>query len=335
MISVIIPVYNAEKYLEEAVASVCSQTYKDRELILVDDGSTDRSGEICENIAARVPGIEVIHKKNGGLSSARNAGIDKARGEYIFFLDADDIIPPYALDILFKCINYERYDVACGTTIKFHTTESSYEEMCGRTKISRPGNIPVRSHTPVEALTKILYQKGIDNSACGKLFSASLFSNLRFREGTGYEDLDIITPLLLEASGVAEVRLPLYFYRQHASSYIHTFSMKRCDVLEVTERIVRHVESRCPELLPAARSRQLSANFNIFGLLAANPSMPKGGVSSAESKKTADNCWNKIKELRGESLRNPSVRLKNKIGILASYIGGRRIVEAIAGLIYR
>lgn len=111
-ISVIIPIYNVEKYLSDCVESVLKQTYTDLEIILVDDGSQDASGQICDDYAKQDSRVQVIHKKNGGLSSARNAGIDQATGQYFFFLDSDDWIAENALELLYKEIKSTGSDLA-------------------------------------------------------------------------------------------------------------------------------------------------------------------------------------------------------------------------------
>ena len=155
------------------------------------------------------------------------------------------------------------------------------------------------------------------------------------REGIGYEDLDTFYhPLLASPVDAALVKEPIYLYRQHASSYLHTFSLRRADVLDVTERLSAFMEREHPELLPAALSRQLSANFNIFQLIASNEK-----AVAPEQKKMADEisirCYKKIKELRGQCLRNPSVRLKNKIGILLSYAGGSRLLKLLSRVLFK
>jgi len=336
MVSVIIPVYNAEKYLVQAIESVISQTYTDWEIILVDDGSTDSSGKICENYAGRTSKIKVIHKKNGGLSSARNTAITKAKGNYFLFLDADDILATTTLEILSYCVKEKECDIACGNLKNF---TSSYKLYLSRLFIpaasitTNPNNF-IKTLKPFEALRNILYQKKINNSVCGKLFASKLFKNIQFREGINYEDLDIISPLFVNATKIGYINIPIYFYRQHPESYVHTFSLKRADVLDVTQRLTYFIESKCPKLLPAARSRQLSANFNILGLIAANRKFIIG-EDRGKADKIADSCWNKIKELRGESLRNPSVRLKNKIGIILSYIGGRPFFQTVSKHFYK
>ncbi len=324
MVSVIIPVYNAEKYLSQTIDSVLSQTYTDWELILVDDGSTDSSGNICDEACAKDSRIKVYHISNGGLSCARNLGLDNAAGDFIFFLDADDLLPSRAIETL---LLFSKECDIVSAPLKHFKDSKRPSDKCVASSLS---NYTLSS---IEALENILYQKNIDNSACGKLYSSNIWKGVRFRAGTGYEDLDIISSLFLKANRVVILETPLYYYRQHKESYIHTFSLNRADVLEVTKRLTDYVSAECPELLKAARSRQLSANFNMLGLIAANRKYIEGDAGKANE--IAYRCWNKIKELRGESLRNPSVRLKNKIGIVASYIGGRRLVEVLSLLIYK
>lgn len=335
MISVIIPIYNSETYLPEAVESVLAQTYQDWELILVDDGSEDNSGKLCEILARRTARIKVFHRKNGGLSSARNTGLKYARGEFITFLDADDILSPSALESLLNASFSNNADITCGKIYNFISLNklllsSKYIETIYHD--GRYANIL----TPEKALNRILYQRRLDNSACGKLYAASIWKDLRFREGTGYEDLDIIYQAVMKAKRVATIKAPVYFYRQHENSYIHTFNLRRTDVLEVTQRLSDFMTMNYPQHLQAAHSRQLSANFNMLGLIAANIQQLQDNPD--EYKKAHDiatQCWEKIKELRGESLRNPSVRLKNKIGIVLSYITGRKGMETIATRFYR
>ncbi len=323
MVSVIVPVYNAEDYLKEAILSVFSQTYEDWELILVDDGSTDSSPKICDKAAIDCNKVRVAHIENGGVSHARNVGIEMARGEYITFLDADDILSPLALKIFVKVASQYNADIVGCNVREF--VDKEYQSFN-----IKDDYIDSISLSSLQAASLSLYQKVIDNSICGKLYSITLFKTLRFNEKLRYEDLDLSYRLFLQSSSVAVIRQPLYFYRQHKDSYIHTFNIKRADVLNVAAHIVEFASSHCKDILPAARSRQLSANFNILGLIAAN-----GFTDDAEASAITNECWKKIKELRLESLRNPNVRLKNKIGIVVSYMFGRKGVETLSKLVYK
>lgn len=325
MISIIVPVYNAEKYLENTLNSVYSQSYKDWELILIDDGSDDSSPEICDK-AALSPKVKIIHKPNGGLSSSRNAGLKIANGDFIYFLDADDIIPPDSLLSLITAYKNKEADIICGKILKF---KNSYFP-----KITKSYNpIKLREYTPYEAVKMVLYQNNLDNSVCGKLFASHLWKDLKFKEKTYYEDLDIFYKLFFKANRIITIENIVYLYRQHDLSYIHTFNIERKDMLAVTESIVGYMKTEYPSLVSAAQSRQLSANFNMLMLISANYNHLNPEEKN-KAKIISDECWKKIKQLRFKSLADRSVRIKNKAGILLSYLGGRNILNLTAGFFY-
>lgn len=330
MISIIVPVYNAAGFLEKTVASVEAQSFHDWELILVDDGSTDASGKLCDQYSLRSPKIKTLHKPNGGLSSARNAGLDVAAGDYITFLDADDLLTPDALQIFIEAAISTAADIICGGTLKFSSAEDAV-------KLQKNSPHHIRQYetlSPEDAVEEILYQRGIDNSAWGKLYASHLFSSLRFSEGIGYEDLDLFYRLFLDATTITALPETVYLYRQHPGSYLHNFSLRRADVLDVTARLSDYMRHHRRALLPAALSRQLSANFNILALLAANDSPTLSQEEKTRREELKKGCWEKIKELRKAMLRNSNVRIKNKLAILLSYTGGRRLIELLASRIY-
>ncbi len=332
MISVIIPVYNAEDFLEEAILSVFSQTYTDWELILVDDGSTDRSSLICDKASKQNNRVTVVHTSNNGVSHARNVGLKLAKGAYITFVDADDLLAPSALETMLNVATETDVDIVCAGIKEFTGKDPFYtvSNLSSKKDIVSISSYTIRTSSGTEAAIDSLYQKNVDNSVWGKLYASHLWTALHFKEGIRYEDLDICYKIFLKAKSIASVNRALYFYRQHNASYIHTFIPSRADALKVTAGIVEYVATNCPMLLPAARSRQLSANFNILGLIVAIVARHTPVTS-----KIADDCREKIKELRGESLRNPNVRIKNKIGIIVSYIMGRKGVEFLSRIVYR
>lgn len=322
LVSIIIPAYNSSEFIKEAIDSVASQTVNDWELIIIDDGSTDSTSDISTLAAANDSRIRVIRTPNRGVSSARNTGIDHAEGDFISFLDADDILSPHFLESMLRVHDMTGKDIISAEMRKFRTTVPSSLS----SKTSDKALPRIKTFSTHEALLALLYQNTIDCSPWGKLYKSSLFRNLRFREGIRYEDLDLI-PLIIETSnGVAFLPVSLYLYRQHSDSFLHIFDIQRTDVLNVTRNLELHF-SYDPTLARAARSRRLSANFNILGLLAANS-------SDKRWKAVADECWLTIKKLRRESLFNGNVRIKNKTGILACYIGGRRMVEFLSLFIY-
>lgn len=318
-ISVIIPAYNAESFLEEALEAVYAQTFTDWELILVDDGSTDSTGAICDRAAARDARVKVVHKANGGLSDARNAGLDRAGGRYVYFMDADDLIPPHALQTL--------ADTAAETGADL--VLAPFETFADRAPLTAGTHGPcVRNQaltilSGAEAAEAGMYQRLIDNGACGKLYARALWESphIRFSGGIIYEDLDIFYRVWPRAAKAVLLSEALYFYRQHAESIIHTFGPRRLDALDVTDRMVSWVAETLPSLLPDARDRRMSAHFNILLL------MYKHGLDDPEAEAR---CVRVIRELAPVSLKNSRVRLKNRLGALAYLIGRRPALRAMS-----
>lgn len=307
-ISVVVPVYNVAPYLEECIGSIFRQSFRDFELILIDDGSSDGSQDICDAAAKSSPSqIRVLHCSNGGSSVARNRGIDAAGGAYIAFVDSDDVVHPDYLRRL--------YELSAGYDADISMVKFSEGSVPDYASLRPMGCEPV-AMSGEEALERTLYQDGLDTSPCCKLYRRDIFSSERFKPGILYEDLDLVTRILPSVDRVVFSRERLYCYRKREGSNIGSFSMKRLDVLDVTSDIERRVGECCPRLLPAARDRRLSAAFNMFLLLAAN------GMAATDE---ATRCWNMIKELRGGELGNPRVRLKNKLGVLLSFLGRRAL----------
>jgi glycosyltransferase involved in cell wall biosynthesis len=301
LVSVIVPIYNAHKWLRLCVDSVLSQTYTNLEIILVDDGSTDLSSEICDDYAKTDQRITVIHKKNGGLSSARNAGIDVATGQLITFVDADDELHPEMIAHLLNVHQQTHADICCGQFIR-----SSNHQFKALT------NAKFKVYCPSKAIELTLYQKkGFANSACNTLYNTKLFSTLRFTEGIGYEDLDFFYKIYAKANKIGYTNCITYFYRNNSDSYLNTWSTSRLDVLMVVDNIVNYMDSNASKNLQrAAIDRCFSAYYNIFVL--------------ANIHQEADiirRCWGTIKRYRISTLLNPHVRLKNKLGALLSYGG--------------
>lgn len=302
LISIIIPVYNVSEYLGECLDSVIAQSYPDIEILLVDDGSTDDSGLICDEYASRDSRIKVLHRKNGGPSVARNAALDVSKGEYVTFVDADDVIHEDYIATLYRNLCDAEADIS---SVGLATSENAV--VSGSNKTSEPD-----VYTAHEAMELILYQNVLDNAVSGKLYRSFLWENVRFRSGIYYEDLEIFCHVYGKATRVVHMDVPMYYYRQHRVSRMGNFVLKRADVLDVTDDIERRVTQDFPGLLPAARDRRFSANMNILWLMSTT------GISDGA---IVARCWKNIKALRLSSLLNPKVRLKNKIGALTSFGG--------------
>lgn len=315
-VSIIIPVYKVEPYLRQCIESVLAQTHHNLDIIMVDDGSPDTCGDICEEYAARDTRIRVIHQQNGGLSVARNTGLDAARGDYITFIDSDDFVTENYVEVLLKWIVENDTDIACGGFVDYHNGD----RILNAIKVHKPKILD--SHQFLEFM---LYQKTGDNSVCGKLYKKRIFDHLRFTPRICYEDLDIIYRVILTADKVAWGNVPLYYYRANPCSIIHNFTIKRADVLDVSDRMVEYLEGNSPQLVSAARSRRLSAYFNIYCLMVTN---------HYKNPELAARCRDVIKKERRHFLFHRHVRLKNRLGILITYLGGFRLLDVIAPRIY-
>lgn len=225
LISVIVPVYNTEKYLTECVESIISQTYRNLEIILVDDGSTDLSGSICNSFAEKDSRIIVIHQKNVGLSAARNRGLDECHGEFVAFVDSDDIIPPDAMTNLMKIHSETAADLVIGGYYGIGTAGYVRWNII-------PGG--VKTYTGTGFLTDPAAQNGIPVILVwGKLYSKELWDGIRFPIGQRFEDSWIMPEILHKAKSVATCPQAVYRYYERESSIVHSEN----DNKKMTERL--------------------------------------------------------------------------------------------------
>ena len=199
-VSVIIPVYNVENYLKDCLDSVVDQTYKNIEIILIDDGSTDKSGEICKRYEAEYQNVKYIFQKNQGLSAARNAGLDVCTGEYVYCLDSDDFIASDSIETMVREIEKNGVDIVA-TGFLIIDEEKKY----GDNKIVRAG-----FHV---ATSKEFYLQIISNHACGKLYRRRLFDGVRYPVGQNYEDVATTHKLFYKSNKILYTNEGFYYYR--------------------------------------------------------------------------------------------------------------------------
>lgn len=299
VITVIVPIFNAEYYLAECIDSILRQSFTDFELLLIDDGSTDRSSEICKRYQEREPRIRLLSQTNAGQSSARNLGLAQAWGEYVAFIDADDTVSSDYLLLLYDMIKSTSADISC---VDYCTKMSLIELCCEKTDIE--------IYTKEEAIDDTLYQKRINGSVWSKLFRKSLFTDVKFEEGIIYEDLDIIVRLYERSNLIAHKSVKAYFYRKTPGSSLSVFSEKRFSVLDITDCIFRRYDNTIH--FGAARDRKFSACFNMLVLIFRN---------KADYPEKVANCYQFIKQVRIKEVFDKNVRLKNKVGALVSFFG--------------
>lgn len=255
MVSVVVPIYRVEKYLRKCVDSLLQQTYKNIEIILVDDGSPDACPEICDELKKTDDRIVVIHKKNGGLSDARNAGIQIANGTYITFIDSDDYVTDTYVEYLYSLIE------------KYHTRMS----LCTHTVVFEKGNNIIYGNGKDEVLTteicleRMLYDDVINTSAWAKLYETEMVRKFPYPVGKLFEDIATTYKFFMECGTIACGYKSQYFYMLRSSSIVYQkFNMKKLELLEMTDIMAKDVLKEYPQLKTAIRRRQLYARFSTL-----------------------------------------------------------------------
>lgn len=257
-ISVIVPVYNVEAYLEKCVESILKQTYTNLEILLVNDGSTDSSGELCDQLAQRDQRIRVIHKENGGLSDARNRGIEEASSDLIGFIDSDDYI------------DEDMYETLYRQMLEFNADLS----MCGHYDVyqqipeKQVAVIQTWELTPQEAIKMVMEAKILSVTAVNKLYKKELFEHLRFEIGKIAEDAFIMIALIHHCRKVVATNEKKYYY-VHRENSITTqkFSLKFLNVIEAYEQNATIIRENYPELADVATMRLNWAYFYVLDRL--------------------------------------------------------------------
>lgn len=253
LLSVVVPVYNVEKYVERAVNSICTQTLTDMEIILVDDGSKDQSGKLCDEFAKKDSRIRVIHKENGGLSSARNAGIELASGKYIAFVDSDDWIDPEMYAVLTGLLEKNQADLAI----------CSYKEVSeGENPTPAKGEGEITLWQEQEALQVFIEENeayNIQNAAWNKVYKRRLMGELRFPEGKLFEDIAYTTKLIARSQKTVYTNQPFYNYVVNRSGSIMN---QRINERIFTDQIPLYMEKR--QFLQEIGREDLVQIHNLF-----------------------------------------------------------------------
>lgn len=257
LISIIVPVYNVKNYLVDCVNSIVNQTYKKTEIILVDDGSTDKSGKICDYLAEKDNRIKVIHKKNGGLSSARNAGMMIAKGKYIGFVDSDDKI------------SKDMYEILLNNMLK----TGSKISICGRYYVYPDGTKKIRykeksnvtQMNAKEAIIRMNSFSSFDMAAWDKLYDKKIFNKIYFPEGKLSEDFFIMYKLFIKAKKICYTPQPLYYYFQREGSISHSKNIN-LDFIEAARQQMKDVTKIYPSLYDIVGTAFASANMTLYDM---------------------------------------------------------------------
>lgn len=304
LISVIVPVYNSEKYLTACVESILKQTYEHLEIILVDDGSTDNSKSICDQYAKTDSRVRVVHKTNGGLSDARNTGLKIATGAFITFVDSDDRIQPDMVDYLYRLV--KKFN--CRLSLCTHTIIWAN----GKRRKSI-GNGSEEKLSCEECLKRMLYQDVINTSAWAKLYSVDLFSDVTFPVGKLFEDIATVYKLFIKSGDIACGYANKYEYLIRDNSITtKRFSDKKLELIEMTDLMAFDVLKQYPDLEDAVLQRRIYARFSTLNQM----------LDTARYETEKKEIIRFIKEHRNFVLTNPLASVRDKVAALLLGYGG-------------
>ena len=307
LISVIIPVYNVRQYLDKCIESVINQTYENLEIILVDDGSNDGSEKKCDEYSGKDKRILVIHKKNGGLSDARNCALDRISGEFVTFIDSDDYIDLSMIETLYNLQEEYEADISC---VSF---QRIFE---GRQKKEVTYSTKVITYSGIEAVEEMLYKKGVDTSACGKLYRTVDFREIRYPVGMIFEDWATTYRIFYEKNKIVCSNVEMYYYVQRLGSLVHDkFSKKRFDRIIITKQIFDWASRECLELVDAAKARYFQANIQTIR------EMPLTEQWTSELEEIK-NC---VKKYRKDIIKNKKVKKIDRLIAASTYIGVKNL----------
>lgn len=301
LISVVVPIYNVEKYLSNCVESILGQTYQNLEIILIDDGSSDKCGKIADSYSELDDRVKVIHKQNGGLSDARNVGIEIANGKYITFVDSDDYIPRDAIEYLYTCLVTNHADISVG---RLKTTNKLYEN----TDMICSGVCTI--YDKCEALNQLFYANKYSVAAPGKLYVTSLFSDVRFPIGMIHEDVFTTYKVFLKAKKVFySDKIVYYYYHRPGSIMVSDFNEKRLHIIDALNQIESDIPLEKFECTKGFASQNIEAMYMLLGLQPGRKIIKKYCI------------WSRIKKYREIVLLDRKCSKRVRGYALISYLG--------------
>lgn len=312
-ISVIVPVYNVEQYLERCVDSIINQTYTNLEIILVNDGSTDNSGKLCDELAKKDERIRVIHKENGGLSDARNRGIDESESDLVGFIDSDDYIDSDMYEVLLKNLNDTDADLSmCALYDVYNNTPEAQVTNKETWKLSSE-----------QAIKMVMEAKILSVTAVNKLYRKSLFTDLKFEVGKIAEDAFIMIKLLDKCEKIVATNEKKYYY-VHRENSITTqkFSTKFLNVIEAYEQNSNIISEKYPKLKDVAQTRMNWAYFYVLDRLLLD--------DNYNDKELENKLISYLKNHRKDILNDPLFTKGRKIGFIALLLSRnlyRKLIE--------
>jgi len=302
-ISVVVPVYKVENYLDRCIKSLLNQIYNNFEIILIDDGSPDQCPIMCDRYSKIYSNIRVIHKENGGLSDARNIGTKEARGNFITYVDSDDFVPDNYLKVLVDGIIKYHADISVARIKQFYSMDSK------QFKNKRKHDIVLGKKS---ALVDMLYQNKLDTTACGILLPARLAKSIPFPYGKYHEDELTTYKYYTSVKKIVIMGNTSYYYFQRNESIMHMFGQASIDELDAADNLVEVCKEKWPFAVKAAKSKKFSDYCQVF--LSCNDIE----IQYPEIYKRIEYYLSKEKK---NILLDKQTRMKNKIAAIALFYG--------------
>lgn len=309
LISIIIPVYNVENYLVNCIKSISNQSYKNLEIILIDDGSTDNSPIICDQFKKSDNRIKVLHKTNGGLSDARNIGLEISSGDYVVFVDSDDFLPNYAIEYLYRLMIANEADISVGSMVITEKSEifDDSNQVNYEDKLYK-NNIRILSVN--EALSEMFYSRFFSTAAPAKMFKKKLFQGVKFPLGKLHEDLFTIYKVIQRANKIVYgSEVVYYYYRRIGSITKSKFTANRLDILEALNYIERDVDIKRLGLERAYATQVIDSIFSVLQTDITVNDIRKNGL------------WDLVIEYRSKVLTDSKCPLRVRGYCYLSYLG--------------
>ncbi|WP_318505200.1 glycosyltransferase family 2 protein [Bacillus sp. T3] len=270
-VSVIVPIYNVEKYLNRCIKSILNQTYKNLEVILVNDGSLDKSGEIADSYSKMDKRIKVIHKENGGLSDARNAGMKQITGEYTIFVDSDDWLDEKMVEAQINISNQFQADIVQSAFYYAYDDHLLFDNRvyCQDAEPAVLDNCSL--------MYELVINERIKNFAWGKLYKTSLIKDLPFKKGVLFEDVFWAHHVMHRVNTFVLIHQPLYYYMQRSDSIVATYTPKNLDILKGIRERHFFIEDNYKDLIDESYRGILKTSLIHYNLLLLNRKKDKDG----------------------------------------------------------
>lgn len=275
-VSVVVPMYKVEKYLNRCVESLLNQTYPELEIVLVDDGSPDNCGEIAESYAKADNRVEVLHKKNGGLSDARNYGMRSVTGEYTLFVDSDDWLNRNMIEEMVKASVHFKADVV---QAGFYYADEDYL-LFDNQYFSKDDSPVVLDRKSLMA--ELVKNEKVKNFAWGKLYKTNIVRDLPFKKGVLFEDVFWAHQVMHQVNTYVMLHQPMYYYYQRSDSIVASYTPRNLDIIKGLKERHRFIESHYKDLVDESNKIILKTSLMHYHLLLANRQKDKGGLHRKE-----------------------------------------------------